>query len=195
MVRAQPRTAIWLLSCMSFGLAVATLIWTYRDSLWWPSVMSDPGLEVHAWHGRVYIAHYLPQRVPPGCFMEIQIFDSASGPMHPTPRRDALIEGYVKNNLSYSSMQADVVVARPALLNGYGFFRTRRSTPDWSVAVVGFPLWPLVFLTGVFFARVSWRQIFHPVPEGICRRCGYDLRATPMQCPECGRKQTGTAAD
>jgi hypothetical protein len=54
----------------------------------------------------------------------------------------------------------------------------------------GIPLWLLIAVTAVlplrwavrFLAR--WRA--KRQRPGICRRCGYDLRATPERCPECG---------
>lgn len=50
------------------------------------------------------------------------------------------------------------------------------------------PHWSLVVLTAVPpFARVlrRVRNVRRP-GRGVCRTCGYDLRATPDRCPECG---------
>ena len=50
------------------------------------------------------------------------------------------------------------------------------------------PLWPLVVLACarlvLLFARRPRAR--SPWPRGLCRRCGYDLRASKERCPECG---------
>jgi hypothetical protein len=63
--------------------------------------------------------------------------------------------------------------------------------PYWFLALV-----PLVFtLLGARriqqARRIRWR-----VEHGLCPRCGYDLRATPERCPECGQSagRSGCAA-
>ena len=62
---------------------------------------------------------------------------------------------------------------------GSGPFQTSYrcwAAPMWSITL-------LCALACVFLGRAYRRTFF---PPGTCRNCGYDLRASPERCPECG---------
>ena len=65
--------------------------------------------------------------------------------------------------------------------------------PDWFVFV---KCWALVLLFAV--APAAWVVMRRPMRRrqwlrmGWCGNCGYDLRATPGRCPECGRETSGS---
>ncbi|MGA2497044.1 MAG: hypothetical protein ABSH20_04855 [Tepidisphaeraceae bacterium] len=69
--------------------------------------------------------------------------------------------------------------------------RRRATPPDWSMASV--PYWVLLPAPAVL-AALSWRR---PVRRwrwrrsGRCVECGYDLRCSPLGCPECGAGRAG----
>lgn len=48
-----------------------------------------------------------------------------------------------------------------------------------AVLAVGFWVWAAV-------DRVLLNRRFRRIVNGKCVKCGYDLRATPARCPECG---------
>jgi hypothetical protein len=74
---------------------------------------------------------------------------------------------------------------------GFHYYQAGRRLPDgspWSSFEFSVPWWPLIALSmvlpGWWFVRR--RQQRRMARLGLCPNCGYDLRATPGRCPECG---------
>jgi hypothetical protein len=58
-------------------------------------------------------------------------------------------------------------------------------------SIVIIPLWAIAMGTifmpvAVLFAAIFRRGKVRRISSGLCINCGYDLRATPDRCPECG---------
>ena len=69
---------------------------------------------------------------------------------------------------------------------GFGFWQ--RDSGDTCRRSVAVPLWAFVAFFAIAPAlkyRAVRRERMNQRP-GLCRRCGYDLRASKERCPECG---------
>jgi hypothetical protein len=70
---------------------------------------------------------------------------------------------------------------------GFGYKSVRRPFVRWTRVI--FPAW----LAATLFASLPITRLVMSIRrrtrtrEGLCPACGYDLRATPGRCPECGR--------
>jgi hypothetical protein len=63
---------------------------------------------------------------------------------------------------------------------------SRNGIPNFRVQHVFVPIWFLAFVSGIPWASQRiWKRL-HYRAAGSCHVCGYDLRATPDRCPECG---------
>ena len=73
---------------------------------------------------------------------------------------------------------------------GLGFacfwFTQTSYAPPCRFTYVGVPMWAIVIVTAATPALWLRRRLRAIRPAGRCAHCGYDLRATPDRCPECG---------
>jgi len=65
--------------------------------------------------------------------------------------------------------------------------------PEGEYVDIWFPIWPLLVSSGIlpalFIFRMIWLYRLCTTREaaGCCKKCGYDLLASPDRCPECGK--------
>jgi hypothetical protein len=79
--------------------------------------------------------------------------------------------------------------------HGFGIVRGNVYSPTPSYTVMMCPTWAAIavlLLPMGLWAGIGWRHR-RQAAAGHCVGCGYDLRATPGKCPECGREVTASA--
>jgi hypothetical protein len=70
-------------------------------------------------------------------------------------------------------------------------------TDNYSVSVdVLVPIWAILpaSTTAMLLVQMARARRTQRLNSGLCLRCGYDLRATPDRCPECGSVPAGRAS-
>jgi hypothetical protein len=74
-----------------------------------------------------------------------------------------------------------------------GGISIRRSGSPFNSWLVALPFWSLVGITAI--CPLLWmRRALRPKVPYRCTHCGYDLRATPDLCPECGKAPASVSA-
>jgi hypothetical protein len=73
-----------------------------------------------------------------------------------------------------------------------GMFSFGHRETFWeSVCDYALPWMPLILGAAFYLAVAWWNPKSKRVEKDICANCGYDLRATPDRCPECGVTRVG----
>jgi hypothetical protein len=169
----------WSLLMSVVIIAIGVRSYHKRNSF--PEVMRHPGISIQSFSGRFCIGWVSAVRIWPSPF-QIAV-EVRNHPLHVQWQNNGI--------QPVQSIRSVAPVAE--LSNGFGFAvlsdRVAFGVPPdgWSAKMVVIPYWAiaLVFL----FAPLQRILTLHGRREfarGFCQQCGYDLRATPERCPECG---------
>jgi hypothetical protein len=122
-----------------------------------------------------------------GGWLVVRSFDDWPGQETPAQKWDA----YARSGLNIPRADFELGVRGCGYASGPDFVTVAGAGPHWGrFAHFGLRLWPLPCLAALIpLARLA--SAAGSVGErrqkaGLCCHCGYDLRATPGRCPECG---------
>ena len=119
-------------------------------------------------------------------------FASTSGQLHVEVSGTAASSG-----MDFNTREPQYILSQdapPRSLNFLGFDFVHGPVPNYGYFhfyIVGMPHWFVALL--LLLLPLKW-TLRRRLISGACANCGYDLRATPERCPECGLRQAQTAA-
>jgi hypothetical protein len=193
------RRLFTLLAALLLVLCILTITMWLRSYLF-PNVsgVNITGIRVDSWWGCIFFSRVTP---PPKIRFE---FETPTIGGHRPPGHG--ISPARPPNFR-ETVGMIITLDAPQLKNGFGFHHgwypinttrfiprakpnTTNTTTFWDFRVI--PYWSMFLAEILLPLRWIWavrRQQFAR-KSGHCLRCGYDLRATPDRCPECGRAVT-----
>lgn len=193
---------ILLISATAISLLLSAVsaffcIRSYRAHDGYPMFLTGSGTQIETWQGRLLIARFTVAQPPPHLLIRIEMANVGStGFSYASPGRNLAL---IKHQTSYSDATTltmpRITFPNASIGNAYGFghahyaiFGPLTAPPTSDLRAVSIPLW----FTSTLFAlpiipRLRRRRMLdRRRRENRCVACGYDLRASPARCPECG---------